>query len=49
LIQKKQKDTATVVASDPRADRCIIRAETMQLRPIIGVRTHRDLAVGEKV
>jgi len=49
LIQKKQKDAATVVASDPRTDRCIIQTETMQLRPIVGVRAYRDLAVGEKV
>lgn len=49
LIQKKQKDAATVVASDPRTDRCIIQAETMQLRPIVGVRAYHDLAVGEKV
>jgi S1-C subfamily serine protease len=49
LIQKKQKDAATVVASDPRTDRCIIQTEHMQLRPIVGVRSYRDLAVGEKV
>ncbi|HEX4504461.1 MAG TPA: S1C family serine protease [Alphaproteobacteria bacterium] len=49
LIQKKQKDTATVIASDPRTDRCIIQADHMQLRPIVGVRPYRDLAVGEKV
>jgi serine protease Do len=49
LIQKKQKDTATVVASDPRTDRCIIQTEHMQLRPIVGIRAYRDLAVGEKV
>lgn len=49
LIQKKQKAEATVIASDPRTDRCIIETETMQLRPIIGVRPYRDLAVGEKV
>jgi len=49
LIQKRQKDAATVIASDPRTDRCIIQAETMQLRPIVGVRAYRDLAVGEKV
>ncbi len=49
LIQKKQKDTATVVASDPRTDRCIIQAGSITLRPIVGVRAYRDLAVGEKV
>ena len=49
LIQKKQKDTAIVVASDPRTDRCIIQTEHMQLRPIVGIRAYRDLAVGEKV
>jgi serine protease Do len=50
LIQKKDKDTAvTVVASDPKTDRCIIAAQTMKLHPISGVRSYRDIAVGEKV
>jgi serine protease Do len=50
LIQKKEKDTAvTVVASDPKTDRCIIAARTMKLHPISGVRSYRDIAVGEKV
>ncbi len=49
LSQKKQKDAATVVAADPRTDRCIISSRNMTLRPIVGVRPYRDLAVGEKV
>jgi len=50
LVQRKEKDTAvTVVASDPKTDRCIIQAQTMKLHPISGVRSYRDIAVGEKV
>jgi serine protease Do len=50
LVQKKEKDAAiTVVASDPKTDRCIIQARTMTLHPISGVRSYRDIAVGEKV
>jgi S1-C subfamily serine protease len=49
LIQKRQRDTATVVASDPRTDRCIIQPQSIQLHPIASVRAYRDLAVGEKV
>jgi len=49
LIQKKEKDAAVVVASDPKTDRCIIASRTMKLHPISGVRSYRDIAVGEKV
>lgn len=49
LAQGKQKDTAIVVASDPRTDRCIIEAQAMKLHPISGVRPYGDLSVGEKV
>jgi len=49
LIQKKEKDAVTVVASDPKTDRCVIAAQTMKLHPISGVRSYRDIAVGEKV
>jgi serine protease Do len=49
LSQGKQKDTVTVVASDPKADKCIIEAQTMKLHPISGVRPFGDISVGEKV
>ncbi len=50
LTQKKQKDDGvTVIASDPRTDRCIIAARTIKLNPIAGVRLYKDLSVGEKV
>jgi S1-C subfamily serine protease len=49
LAQGKQHDTATVIASDPRTDRCIIQTETMKLHPISGVRPYGDIVVGEKV
>lgn len=49
LIQGRQKDTAVVVASDPKTDRCIIEAQAMKMHPISGVRSYGDLSVGEKV
>ena len=50
LIQGKQKDTGvTVIASDPKTDRCILQADTMKLHPISGVRPYGDIVVGEKV
>jgi serine protease Do len=49
LIQGKQKDKVTVVASDVKADKCIIQAGAMKLHPISGVRPYGDISVGEKV
>jgi len=49
LVQGKQKDVVTVVASDVKADKCIISAQTMKLHPIAVVRPYDDIAVGEKV
>jgi S1-C subfamily serine protease len=50
LIQKKERDAnVVVVASDPRTDRCIIETQAMKLHPIAGVRSYKDVLVGEKV
>jgi S1-C subfamily serine protease len=49
LAQGKQHDTATVIAADPRTDRCIIETQEMKLHPIAGVRPYGDIVVGEKV
>ena len=49
LEQNKKMDLGTVVASDPKTDRCVIEAQTMKLHPISGVRRYGDIEVGEKV
>jgi serine protease Do len=49
LLQGKQHDTAIVIASDSRTDRCIIETQAMKLHPIFGVRPYGDIAIGEKV
>jgi S1-C subfamily serine protease len=40
---------ATLVASDTKADRCLLQSEGPALVPIAGVRPFQDLAVGERV
>jgi S1-C subfamily serine protease len=40
---------ATLVASDAKADRCLLQSEGPALVPIAGVRPFKDLAVGERV
>ena len=49
MTQKKDEDLGTVVASDPKSDRCIIATEKMKLHPVGGIRRYADLNVGEKV
>jgi len=49
LSQHGQIDIGTVVASDPKTDRCVIEAQTMKLNPISGVRPYDDIKVGERV
>jgi serine protease Do len=49
LVQGRQRDTAVVVAADPRTDRCVIAVQAMKMHPISGVRPYGDLLVGEKV
>lgn len=40
---------ATLVAGEAKADRCLLKTEGPSLIPIAGVRTFKDLAVGERV
>lgn len=40
---------ATLVAGDIKADRCVLRSAGAPLDPITGVRSFKDLAVGERV
>jgi hypothetical protein len=47
LVQEGTRDNATLVAADDASDRCVIKAETVTLTPITGVRTIESLAVGE--
>jgi S1-C subfamily serine protease len=49
LVQKKDGDTARVVASDPKTDRCIVETARLKMHPVQGVRRFGDLHVGEKV
>lgn len=49
LVQKKDEDLGTIVASDPKTDRCIVETRTLKLHPIRGIRGYDDLNVGEKV
>lgn len=48
LVQKKEEDLGTVVASDPKTDRCIIETRRLRMHPVRGVRRYADLNVGEK-
>ena len=41
--------TATLVAGESSADRCLLKTEGPSLVPIAGVRSFKDLAVGERV
>jgi len=49
LVQDGTRDDATLVAADEATDRCVIKAQSVALTPISGVRTVASLAVGEHV
>ena len=49
LVHGDDSLTATLVAGDPKADRCLLKSEGPPLTPITGVRAYKDLAVGERV
>ena len=49
IIHEHITADARLVAADPRADRCVLRADAVVLVPIAGVRALNDLAVGEHV
>jgi hypothetical protein len=48
LVQDGHRDDATLVAADFDTDRCILKAETMKLVPVAGVRAVDSIAVGER-
>lgn len=49
LKQGKEQWNASVVRSDPKTDRCIIKSDNPRLTPVVGVRSYDSLEVGEKV
>jgi Trypsin-like peptidase domain len=49
IVRDEESIVATLVAADFKADRCILKSEGAPLPPIAGIRTFRDLAVGERV
>jgi Trypsin-like peptidase domain len=49
IVRDEESIVATLVAADFKADRCILKSEGPPLPPIAGIRTFRELAVGERV
>lgn len=49
IMRDDTPTTATLVAGDAKADRCLLKSEGPPLVPIAGVRAFKDLAVGEHV
>jgi len=49
LLRDDTELVATLVAEDKQADRCILQSEGAPLTPIAGIRSFKDLAVGEHV
>ena len=49
IVQDHVVSDAKLVAADPAADRCVLRADGITLVPIAGIRSFADLAVGEHV
>jgi S1-C subfamily serine protease len=49
IILDRTPVPATLVGADRQEDRCVIRAETITLSPVPGVRSFSDLAEGEAV
>jgi S1-C subfamily serine protease len=49
IIQDHTVADAKLAAADLAADRCVLRADTITLVPIAGIRPFNDLAVGERV
>jgi hypothetical protein len=48
LVQDGTRDNASLVAADYAGDRCVVKAETLTLTPVAGVRSIESLAVGER-
>jgi S1-C subfamily serine protease len=49
IMRDDAPTTATLVAGDAKADRCLLKSEGPPLVPVTGVRDFKDLAVGEHV
>jgi S1-C subfamily serine protease len=49
IMREEMEAVATLVASDPKADRCLLKSEGKALPPIAGVRLFKDLTIGERV
>ncbi len=49
LVRGEDSISATLVAGDIKADRCILKSESDTLTPISGIRSYQDIAVGERV
>jgi hypothetical protein len=49
LLRDDIELVATLVAADKKADRCILKSDGAPLAPVAGVRSFKDLAVGEHV
>jgi len=49
IVRGETSLVANLVASEPKADRCILKSEGEPLTPIAGVRSYQDIAVGERV
>jgi hypothetical protein len=45
--QDKKEWVATLVRSDPATDRCVLSVTNTKLKPVPGVRSYKDLKVGE--
>ncbi|HUB95106.1 MAG TPA: trypsin-like peptidase domain-containing protein [Stellaceae bacterium] len=49
LLQDRVSYRASLVAADPKADRCVLKSEGAALTPVAGVRLFDSVAVGEPV
>jgi len=49
IMRDDDPRTATLVAGDLKADRCILKSDGAPLVPVAGIRPFKDLAVGEHV
>jgi S1-C subfamily serine protease len=48
ILQDKTVDDATLVAAEPKSDRCVIKASTLKLVPVAGITSFDSLAVGTR-
>jgi hypothetical protein len=48
ILQDRTVDDATLVAAEPKSDRCVIKASTLKLVPVAGIGRFDSLAVGTR-